>query len=71
MKITEFIKALEEIKEKHGNIEVETYTLDGRVTHRGPKLAFRRIVRVPFPRPDFWLSHKHDGSQRGAPVCRV
>lgn len=69
MKVSEFIKRLQEFQQEHGDLEVETHSYIGRVIHKGPSLAHRKVLRGRESRPEFAGSYEPE--RRGEPVCCV
>lgn len=67
MLVSQYITALEEFKEKYGDLPVETYGIDGRITARPPMLRHRKILSRRERRPEF----AYDEKTRGAPVCCI
>jgi hypothetical protein len=68
MKASEFIAQMETFIAEHGDLEVETYCAHGgRKTHKGPKLAYRKVLNGRERNPSFALLAEH----RGEPVCRI
>jgi len=70
MLISEFIQALESFKAEHGDLPVETWMFGGRMEHKGPELAYRKILSGRQWKSDFASEYEPDRFQ-GSPVCRV
>jgi len=46
MKVSEYISVLEKLKDEHGDLDVETYSVDGnRRTANEPRISFRLILK--------------------------
>ena len=71
MKISEYIKELEVIMEKEGDLEVQNDTLGwGRGAAPCPEIGYELILRGRESRPRFW--YKCDGDERkGSAVCHI
>lgn len=70
MKISEYIVALEMIKDEHGALEVDSDWVRGRRTVAVPVIAFRKILSKRESKDEFWDSYL-DESAKGEKVCRV
>lgn len=72
MKISELIARLEEMRDMHGDLEVETVGYDGaRRTMQGPKIAYRRKLRGRETKPRFWHEGVDPDDTRGDMVAQV
>lgn len=71
MKLNVFIAKLRQIKNEHGNLEVDTDDQNGaRISHAGPTVAFRKILEGRETKPKFFTDSDLN-SKRGDKVCRV
>ena len=67
MRVSEFIAKLQEFQVEHGDLEVETENCGMRVTHKGPKLAHRKVLQGRERNPGWAWCDAH----RGDAVCRI
>ena len=73
MKASEYINAMQALIDEHGDLEVETFRVDGdRVEASAPKIAFRKILSKRERKPEFWNDYLRDsGEKKGEKVIRV
>ena len=70
MKISEYIRHLENVMSEIGDVEVQSNGYDGRHNACQPCVAFALILRGRESRPRFWS--KYEGEERkGEAVCKV
>ncbi len=70
MKISEYIKHLESVRDQVGDVEVQQYDYDGRSEARQPQVGYVLLLRPRERRPRFWSSYEGD-DRKGDPICRV
>ena len=64
MKVSKYIKILQELQNEYGDLEVETYSVAGdRQPAREPQSAFHLILRGRQSKPRFWSSWDHQNLQ--------
>ena len=68
MKISDMIAALEEIREEHGDLEVDTYGRYGRLPVMAPMIKYRLILKNRRTRPEFWCEWNGE-DRKGEKVC--
>lgn len=73
MKISEYIKALETIRAEHGDLELDTMSVDGcRRPACSPKVGFRKILKGRESKPAFWYEWASDCvGRQGDKVCVI
>lgn len=72
MKISEYIKKLEEIKTKIGDVEVEKENcVFDRITAYSPEISYRKILNRRESKPRFWCSYAYKEEEKGEIVCKV
>lgn len=54
MKVSEYIEFLQDLKKKHGDVEVMRYGFSGVREAPEPELKHRRILSKRESRPDYW-----------------
>ena len=70
MKISEYIKALQDIQDAHGDLEVERDVGYGRQEALKPSLAFAAILTGRQRNPRFWFAYDPE-TLRGGKLVRV
>lgn len=70
MKISEYIKHLESVRDQIGDVEVQHYGHGGREEASPPQVGFALLLRPRESRQRFWSSYEGD-DRKGEPVCRV
>lgn len=68
MKISEYIRRLEEVQAEIGDVEVQKDDLAGRVEAPAPKSAYALILKGRESRNRFWYG---EAGRKGGAVCRV
>ena len=72
MKISEYIEALSDLMCKHGDLEVETYSMDvTRYTAPAPRLRYRKILKGRENKARFFNQITDDESRRGEKVIEI
>ena len=70
MILSDYIKALQAIEAEHGDLEVETFFVDGsRRTAPKPEIDFRKILSPRQHKPAFWSATNPE--TKGQKVVRV
>jgi hypothetical protein len=71
MKISQYIRELEAIRDQHGaDLEVQKEGWNGRCTAGSPAVSHESILKGRESKQRFW-SHHDDVERKGAAVCRV
>ena len=72
MKISEYIEALSDLMCKHGDLEVETYSMDvTRYTAPAPRLRYKKILKGREHKAKFFNSVTDDESRKGEKVIEI
>jgi len=71
VKISEYIKKLEEIQKTDGDLDVFTYSNIGRHEPSEPKVSYALILNKRQSRPEFYESYLKDESKKGEKVCQI
>jgi hypothetical protein len=71
MKISEYIKVLENIKTEHGDLEVDYYYFGRRKEANAPEIAFRKILKGRERTPDYWDKYSGNEDRKGEKVVRI
>ena len=72
MKISEYIEALSDLMRRHGDLEVETYSMDvTRYTAPAPRLRYRKILNGKEHKARFFNQITDNESRRGEKVIEI
>lgn len=72
MKLSEYIKQLEGLLGTHGDLEVETLSIDlRRVTAPLPTLAYVKVLKGRESKPIFWHPIMDEQDRKGPAVIKV
>lgn len=71
MKISDYIQALESLKNEHGDLEVEKLDVRfDRVAAKVPTMAYRMVLTKRESKPAFW-SNSYSVERQGEKVIKV
>ena len=73
MTISKYIQYLEDIKSKHGDLEVETtnFAWRDRAAAQIPVIAFKKNLTGKQKKPDFWCNITDARELKGSKVVRI
>lgn len=71
MRISDFVQKLQAMQAEHGDLEVETDNVFGRVSHGGPEVAYRKVLAKRERKACFWSGGSWEKGQQGDKVCRI